>query len=107
MMGVPMSWAHAGAIAGAGLLAYALFRGMPRRETLLQKKRRKRREKQKRIERTRTKGLHDLQMLWAVHRRGGEEALKAYVAARKPSRRYRLAHAAPPDGSALGRVHTR
>lgn len=84
MMGMPSAWACA---AGAGLLVYryAMFRGRPRRETRLGKKHRKRRLKTKRIERTRTKGLHDLQMMWAVHQRGGEEAMNAYIAARKRS----------------------
>jgi len=112
MMGMPSAWASAAwstaAYAGAaGLLAYAMLRGLPRRETRLEKKHRKRREKLKRIERTRTKGLHDLQMMWAVHRRGGEEAVKAYIAVRKRSPRYQLTHRVPPDGSTIGRMRTR
>jgi len=86
MMGMPSAWASAAYAAGAGLLAYAMFRGLGRRETRLEKRRRKRRLKTKRIERTRTKGWHDLQMMWAVHQRGGEEAMKAYIAASKRAR---------------------
>jgi hypothetical protein len=77
MMGMPSAWACA---AGAGLLVYR-YRGARRaseRSTASA-------AKTKRIERTRTKGLHDLQMMWAVHQRGGEEAMNAYIAARKRS----------------------
>ena len=90
MMAGPMSWASVGlAVAGVGI-AYAMFRGLPRRETLLQKKRRKRRERNKHLARVRAKGLHDLCMIWAIHGRGGDEALKVYIAARKPHKRGRL-----------------
>lgn len=91
MMSGPMSWASVGLMAAGAGIAYAMFRGWPRRrETLVQKKHRKRRERNTRIARTRAKGLHDLRMIWAIHGRGGDEALKAYIATRKPHKRGKL-----------------